>query len=280
MHMNNDKKQILDTMLSKVGDMALKRRARRMIEELGLQDGQHILDAGCGDGFYLHMLSNLGKFDLTGIDYDKNALASAKKNLEGKNIKLLQGSVMELPFKKNSFDGVIMTEVAEHLPDDLLGLKEIYRVLKPGGTLVLTVPNHNYPFLWDPVNKVLEDVAGTHISSGFWAGIWNQHIRLYYPQEIETKIRQAGFKVLKNESLCHYSLPFNHHLLNFAARMLYGGKVDPQIVEDISKFSTTEKKKKSYIDYAFQFVNWVDHFNEGVTNKSSVSVFIKAQKKA
>lgn len=270
--------ETLDKILANVGDMALKRRARRMIEELELKDGLHILDAGCGDGFYLHMLSMLGKYDLTGIDFDKNALASAKKNLQGKKLKLLHGSVMELPFKDKSFDRVILTEVAEHLPDDLKGLKEVYRVLKPGGILVLTVPNHNYPFLWDPVNKVLEATTGTHISSGFWAGLWNQHIRLYYPAEIISKIQQAGLKVKKVESLCHYSLPFNHHLLNFAARMLYNGKIDPQIVQDISKFSIEEKKKKSYIDYAFQFVNWVDQFNDGVTDKSSVSVFVVAKK--
>src|SRR5689334_16933642 len=147
----------IHSLLVNVGDMALKRRARRMVEELHLKDGDVILDAGCGDGFYLHVLSKLGKFKITGLDFDKNALESAKKNLKGvKQIKIMHGSVMELPFKANTFDKIVLTEVAEHLPDDLKGLKEIYRVLKPGGILVLTVPNHNYPFLWDPVNKTLE----------------------------------------------------------------------------------------------------------------------------
>ena len=272
-------KDTLDQMLAHVGDMALKRRARRIVEELELKDKQHILDAGCGDGFYLHLLSTVGRYDLTGIDFDENALDSAKKNLHGRNIKLLHGSVMDLPFKNNSFDRVILTEVAEHLPNDLQGLTEIYRVLKPGGILVLTVPNHNYPFLWDPVNKFLESTSSKHISSGFWAGIWNQHIRLYYPEEIVAKIKKAGFTIEKTENVTHYSLPFNHHILNFAARMLYGGKVNPELQADISKFSTTPKKRTSYVDFAFKFFNWVDHFNEGVTDKSSVSVFVKARKK-
>lgn len=270
----------LDALLTNVGDMALKRRARRIVEGLELKNGDKVLDAGCGDGFYLHLLSQLGNFSLTGIDFDKNALNSAKKNLSKvKGVKLLHGSVMELPFKANSFNKVICTEVAEHLPDDLKGLKEIYRVLKPGGVLVLTVPNHNYPFLWDPVNKILEATTGKHVTSGFWAGIWNQHIRLYFPQEIISKVKKAGFMVEATENVTHYSLPFNHHLLNFAARMLYGGTMNPQVAKDVSKFSTQKKKKITVIGLAFQFVNWIDNFNNRVTDKSSVSVFVKAIKK-
>ena len=272
----------LNSLLENVGDMALKRRARKIIEELEIQDGDTILDAGCGDGFYLHLLSELGKFHLTGIDFDKNALNSAKKNLAKiKGIKILYGSVMELPFKDSSFDKVILTEVAEHLPDDLKGLKEIHRVLKQGGILVLTVPNHNYPFLWDPVNKVLEASTGRHIKSGFWAGLWNQHIRLYYPKEIILKVKRAGFKIEKTENITHYSLPFNHHLLNFAARMLYGGSMSPKLANEVSKFSTNTKKNKVMpIGIAFKAVNLIDKLNDGVTDKSSVSIFVKGRKKS
>src|SRR5258705_895717 len=146
--MHNTITKKITQLLENVGDMALKRRARRMLEELELQDGNVILDAGCGDGFYLHLLSKLGKFQITGLDFDKNALKSAKKNLNGvKNVKIIHGSVMDLPFKSNTFHKVVLTEGAEHLPDDLKGLKEVYRVLKPGGILVLTVPNPNYPYL-------------------------------------------------------------------------------------------------------------------------------------
>ncbi len=270
----------LHLLLENVGDMALKRRARRIIEELELKSGDSILDAGCGDGFYLHLLSELGKFKLTGIDFDKNALASAKNNLSGiTGITIFHGSVMDLPFKSNSFNKVILTEVAEHLPDDLKGLKEIYRVLKPGGILVVTVPNHNYPFLWDPVNKVLELTTGKHIKSGFWAGLWNQHIRLYYPDEIISKIKKAGFKIEKSENVTHYSLPFNHHLLNFAARMLYGGSMNPSLAKEVSKFNVAPKKKKiTSVSVAFKVVNIIDKLNDGVIDKSSVSVFIKSRK--
>lgn len=270
----------LNKLLENTGDMALKRRARRIIEEINPQDGDKILEVGCGDGFYLHLLSNLGiKLNLTGADFDKRALESARKNLGRKKIKLYLADLMKgLPFKDKTFDKIVMSEVVEHLPDDVKGLNEVKRVLKKGGTLVLTVPNHNYPFFWDPVNWILEHFFGTHIKSGFWAGIWNQHLRLYSPEEAKKVVQKAGFSIKIVESVTHYSLPFNHNILNLAARMLYGGRMNPQLVQDISKFSTGKKRKISFVTVVFDFVDKIDKLNNGVTDKSSVSVFIKATK--
>src|SRR5258708_1120827 len=140
--MNTSLTQKLDVLLASTGDMALKRRARKIIQELDLQDNDKILDVGCGDGYYLYLLSNLGlKLKLTGTDFDHGGLKNARKNL-GKEIPLIQADLMKkLPFKDSSFDKIVMSEVAEHLPDDVKGLKEVYRVLRPGGILCLTVPD-------------------------------------------------------------------------------------------------------------------------------------------
>lgn len=256
-------KEKIEKLLANTGDMALKRRARRIVEELDPKEGERILDVGCGDGYYLHLLSNLGlKLDLTGADFDPNALASAKRNLKGKKIKFFQADLMkELPFKSESFDKAVMSEVAEHLPDDVKGLKEVRRVLKPGGTLVLTVPNANYPFLWDPVNWILEHLFNTHIKTGFWAGIWNQHIRLYTSQEIARVVEKAGFKVERVESLTFWCLPFNHNLMYFAARKLYGGSLSPKTVKAISKYEKAAKRP-FLIGLAFRTVNLIDKLND------------------
>ena len=271
----------LEELLANTGDMALKRRARRVIEELNPQSGDKILDVGCGDGYYLHLLSSLGlKLELTGADFDPNALASAKRNLKGKRIKLIgQGDLMKkLPFKDNTFDKIVMSEVAEHLPDDVKGLKEVRRVLKRNGILVLTVPNHNYPFFWDPVNWVLENFFNTHIRSGFWAGIWNQHKRLYKPEEIKEAVEKAGFKVETVESLTWWCLPFNHNLLHFMARRLYGDTLSSSTTEAVSKFESS-KKKPFLIETAFKIVNLVDRLNDLSQPKNrGVGVFVKARK--
>jgi ubiquinone/menaquinone biosynthesis C-methylase UbiE len=261
--------------------MALKRRARRIVEELDPKDGDKILDVGCGDGFYLHLLSNLGiKLNLTGCDFDFGALRSAKKNLRGKKVRLIQADLMKrLPFRDESFDKIVMSEVAEHLPNDVRGLKEVYRVLKTGGILCLSVPNANYPFLWDPVNWVLEHFFGTHIKSGFWAGIWNQHLRLYTPLQIKKVVKKAGFKVKKVESLTWWCLPFNHNLLHFAARKLYGNGFSEDIAKAVSKYKTQKSKNPLFIEIAFRVVNWIDKLNDVWQVKGGgVGVFVIGEK--
>ncbi len=271
----------LNELLANTGDMALKRRARRIIEEVNPTDGDKILEVGCGDGFYLHLLSNLDiKLSLVGVDIDKLALGSAKRNLKGKSVKLHWADLVEkLPFKNNSFDKVIISEVVEHLNDDVKGLKEVRRVLKKGGRLVLSVPNHNYPLFWDPVNWTLEHFFGTHIKSGFWAGLWNQHLRLYKPQEIRKVVEKAGMTVLALESLTFWCLPFNHNLLNFAAVKLHSGKMSPDLKKSINKFETGGAKKFSSVKLGFRIVALVDSLNNRwMPSDRGVGVFVVAKK--
>lgn len=268
-------------LLGNTGDMALKRRARRIVEEIDPQDGDSILEVGCGDGFYLHMLSSLGlRLRLTGVDINSMALESARKNLKGKEIVLRQADLMEkLPFKSLTFDKVIMSEVCEHLPDDVKGLKEVKRVLKRNGILVITVPNHNYPLFWDPVNWMLEHFFNTHVKSGFWSGLWNQHLRLYRPNEIKRSVVKAGYKIEKVESLTWWCLPFNHNLMHYAALSLHSGTLSKDTKKAINKFEIGKEKKQLLVSSAFSVVNLIDKLNDYFQPKNSgVGVFIKATK--
>lgn len=273
-------KDKLQRLLQNTGDIALKRRARRIIEELEPQEGEKILDVGCGDGYYLYLLSNLGlNLQLTGTDFDKRALSSAKVFLKNKKIKLVYGDLMtKLPFKAGSFDKVVMSEVTEHLPDDIQGLKEVKRILRKNGILVLTVPNYNFPFLWDPINWTLQSLLGTHIKSGFWAGIWNQHLRLYKPSEIKKVCQRAGFKIKKVESLTFWSLPFNHYLVNFGARILAANKDGNVLTHGANKFSQTTKKSL-LVKLFFEASNLVDGLNDiWFPSKEGVGVLLKGKK--
>lgn len=278
--MNSVRQKRLDNLLEGVGDMALKRRARKIIEELDPKNGDKILDLGCGDGFYLFLLSNLGlNLKLEGSDFDQSGLEAVKRNLKNEKINLIRGNLMKhLPFDSNKFDKIILSEVAEHLPDDLKGLKEVHRVLKPGGTLCISVPNANYPLFWDPVNWVAERVFGAHIKSGFWAGFWFNHVRLYKPKQIELVVQQAGFKVESVQSLTWWCLPFNHYLVNLVARLLWGGKLSPQVASSVNKYARNDNKLL-LIKVAFEIVNWIDSLNDFYQpNDRGVGIFLKAVK--
>jgi ubiquinone/menaquinone biosynthesis C-methylase UbiE len=114
----------------------------RILKELGDTKGKSLLDIGCG---YCHHTRRLlkGGFKITASDFSEVPLAHARKILVGHEdqVTLRQADATELPFPSNSFDYILMWGVLMHIPDAPKALSEIVRVLKPGGTLVLSENN-------------------------------------------------------------------------------------------------------------------------------------------
>lgn len=267
----------LGELLTNVGDMSLKRRARKIIEEINPQSDEKIVDLGCGTGYYLYLLSSLPvNLKLTGFDADVKAMDEAKLLPEGNKINFIVGDMHKMSFKNNSFNKAVCSEVLEHLGNDELALQEIYRVLKPGGILAISVPSINYPFLWDPLNWVLQRFFRTHVKKGFFSGIWSGHIRLYNLIELKKKVEEAGFVIERVEELTYWCLPFNHYLVNIVARLLYDIKISPKIADKLSKFKNT--KKPFLFEMAFKFVNYIDKLNEKYQQNKGVNIFIRARK--
>ena len=269
----------LAELTANIGDMALKRRVTKIISELEPKPTDLVLDCGCGDGLYLKTLRELGECRVLGFDLNGTSLRLAKEHVNSMSVPFVQGNSCALPFGDNTFDKIFSTEVLEHIPDDHQALREIHRILKPGGRLIITVPNHNYPLLWDPINWVLEAATGSHIKSGFWAGLWNMHLRLYYPEEIEAVIKKAGLKIISIEALTHYCVPFNHIVLHALKRVLDSGILPEGARNTADKFSVTEKQQSKTIRFGYNVLNILDRLNDRIPkDKSSVSIFVKAVK--
>jgi SAM-dependent methyltransferase len=129
-----------------------------------------ILDVGCGTGANLELLSEFGRAE--GVDVSLDALAFCRqRGLE--NVR--HGEAEKLPFTDGSFDLVTALDVVEHLDDDLAGLKEMHRVLRPGGSALLFVPA--FMFLWG----VQDDVSN--------------HRRRYTLKDLKQTVRAAGFEI-------------------------------------------------------------------------------------
>src|SRR3990167_759047 len=270
-------KKRLEELLGNTADLSLKRKARRIIEEVNPKPSDKILEVGSGDAYYPALFARLGKFYVVGLELDTRVINTAERNfkklsLPYKRLKkwrsqklkqtyIVEGDVMKLPFPDSFFNKIIMSEVAEHLPDDLGGLKEVHRVLKPDGLLILTVPNWHFPFLWDPLNWILQRL-GTHVKSGFFAGIWNQHLRLYKPDEIRKVLKSAGFKIKSGEVQTQWCLPFNHYLINFGARMIAAGSLPKEIHSQVNKFEEGHKNRHFLINTYNHLAEFMDSFNK------------------
>ena len=150
---------------------------RRIIESLVEQICSNIdaanpliLDVGCGTGANLKMLARFGRAE--GVDISQQAVSFCReRGLEC--VKL--GAVEQLPYENESFDLVTALDVIEHLDDDVAGLREIHRVLRPGGFVLIFVPA--FMFLWG----VQDDVSN--------------HRRRYTLTSMLNAIRAAGFSV-------------------------------------------------------------------------------------
>jgi SAM-dependent methyltransferase len=129
-----------------------------------------ILDVGCGTGANLLMLAEYG--DAEGVDISEDALAFCReRGLD----KVRLGAGEQLPYDDGTFDLVTALDVVEHMDDDLAGLREMRRVLRPGGRVLLFVPT--FMFLWG----LQDDVSN--------------HRRRYRLPELRRVLEQAGFEI-------------------------------------------------------------------------------------
>jgi SAM-dependent methyltransferase len=162
---------------SQVGEKHWWFQARRailkdQIERMQLPANPSIFDLGCGTGHNLVMLQELG--DATGIDMSNEALAHCRALGVRKT---LQGDLTALPLENGVADLVVASDILEHLDDDLAGAREIYRVLKPGGTALITVPA--FRWLWGPQDDV------------------SHHKRRYTRKELATLLASTGLVIDK-----------------------------------------------------------------------------------
>ncbi|MEV0346441.1 methyltransferase domain-containing protein [Nonomuraea sp. NPDC050680] len=153
--------------------------------------GVRVLDLGCGGGRHAFEVLRRGA-DVVAFDMDQSELDSvaamfvamdkAGEVPPGAGGETVQGTALDMPFEEGSFDRVIAAEVLEHIPDDMAAMREIFRVLKPGGTAAITVPS----FLPERICWALDE--DYHTAPG-------GHVRIYTLAELSAKLKSIGFHI-------------------------------------------------------------------------------------
>ena len=272
----------LGRLLQNEADMAFRRRAITLLGYLDLHDGETVLDCGCGMGVYLMMMSRLRDLLIVGVDGDVERLEWAER--EGVDARLSRVDIHILPFADNSFDKVLMSEVLEHLAEDRKAMREVFRVLKPGGLLALSVPHANYPLLWDPINKALETLGLRPIRRpGPITGLWSNHWRLYIPDQLHDVIRSAGFHVEVIEEQTHYAFPFIHLIVYSIGKPLIELNLLPRRLRNSADRFRGEHNSGNIfnpINLAVRAFRWFDRHNDQLRGdeRTFVNIVAKARK--
>lgn len=170
-------------------------RARSVFTLLAINPGERVLDIGCANARDIVELVRIGAL-VTGVDISESMVDAAKKQLEQVGIDgvtLRVGDAACLNFPDASFDKVLCSEVIEHIPDASRALREMRRVLKPGGSLVLSTPNKSS---WYGVER-------------YW--LWQRLLRRKWPhpydvwrngKELVELLEQSLFTVSKKMTVC------------------------------------------------------------------------------
>jgi SAM-dependent methyltransferase len=162
-------------------------RGRRTVLEgviagLALPQGTRILDAGCGSGRNMIELAHHGA--VTGIELSQTSAELAQARHAGE---VIAGSVLEMPLPDDSFDLAVSLDVIEHLEDDLGALRELRRVVAPGGSLLVTVPA--YQWLWSGHDEI------------------NHHHRRYTRRSLQAAAEQCGWTQVRTTYFNSLLLP-------------------------------------------------------------------------
>jgi len=158
--------------------------------ELKLKPGSLVLDAGCGSGRHLRGLAKLPDLRIVGIDRnakDLNDAQTALKNMPdalSENYLVCRADINRLPFDSASFDCVICSEVLEHIPEHENALKELVRVLKPQGDLVVSVPRYFAERICWLISPAYHNEEGGHI-------------RIYKKKKLQKLLTQYGIQCWK-----------------------------------------------------------------------------------
>lgn len=158
--------------------------AKKFIAAGGISRGSRVADLGCGHGRITELLvDKVPDLDVVGVDMTQHLLDnfSVKSGTNGSRIELMRGDVTKLPLKDGDFDVAVSSRVFQYLPNPLLAVREAVRILKPGGVVVVTIPNKLNPIRF-----------------------FNYKHKLYSPFQVRDWFKSCGLEDIEYGSMCFF----------------------------------------------------------------------------
>ena len=215
------------------------------------------LNLGTGEGDYDRMIAPYCKH-LIGCDINPGDIAFAKAlNEDITNLDYQVENALELSFPDNHFDLIISVEVIEHVGQPERMIEEIQRVLKPGGLLIITYPREEFPFTYDPINRVRKSLGQEKISQGAYAF---GHEYLIPTKEFHQWAKKNNLEIQHNRNLSGYIIGL--------LEMYWTGMIQKLLKANSGNVSDQEEKKvvlrpsteKSFLTNITDFIIAIDHF--------------------
>lgn len=210
---------------------------------------KRLLDAGSGPGVIsFEMGRQFPEADVQGVDFDGDAVRISNhiaKKIGATNVKFRRSSIEDLN-EKDLFDLIVCVDILEHIENDLNAIEALFRLITPGGILVLHIPYlyRRYP-VW---RKALNFDVPTHVRRG------------YEPEEIRQKVRQTGFVIIESG----FTYGFWESLANNLSYMI----------------TRARKQNKILYSFAFPFLHSISWFGPRARPKDlGAGIFIVAEKK-
>ena len=155
-----------------------------------------ILENGCGVGMYVEHLSPLGG-TVIGLEYDLERATEAREN----SLHVINAAGEFVPVPASTFDLILSHEVLEHVQDDRAAICEMVRVLRPGGRIVIFVPNRGYPFETHGIYWKGKYSFGNKLFVNYLPRAWRNklapHVRVYSSQDLQTLFEDLPVKFVE-----------------------------------------------------------------------------------
>ena len=217
-----------------------------------------MLDVGCGEGRHIFgIMQDYPLMKCIGLDMDKESLEKAEegyeyfKSISEAGAQFLKGSAYSLPFPDESIDLIVCSEVLEHLHEYNDAVKEIHRVLKPGGKFYASVPASWPEKICWKLSKEYQNQPGGHL-------------RIFSQSKLISEIKESGFKFLSSEKFHSIHSPY------WWLRCFFWGTQDKNFLVNLYK-----KMLERHILKKPFFINLIDITLNPIMGKSFSMYFEK-----